>query len=170
MSSLITNKWYVAQIKPNGFVQAVANLRRQGFLTFMPMQKVTVRHARKLRDVLRPVFPGYLFIEFGADRADWRKINSTLGVVRLVGFEKSSPSPVPDDLISGLQARCNDEQCLRPENDLAVGEKVKMVAGAFAGFIAEIERLNDNERVSVLMDLMGQNMRVELRKEQLVRL
>ena len=31
--------WYVAQLKPNGFDRAVANLTRQGFQTFMPMQK-----------------------------------------------------------------------------------------------------------------------------------
>ena len=56
-------KWYVAQIKPNGFDRAVANLARQGFLTFSPMQKKTVRHARQLKNLLQPVFPGYLFVQ-----------------------------------------------------------------------------------------------------------
>ena len=31
--------WYVAQIKPNGFDRAVANLAQQGFESFMPMQQ-----------------------------------------------------------------------------------------------------------------------------------
>ena len=70
--------WYVAQIKAPCFERAAANLTRQGFLTFSPMQKKTVRHARKLKNVLRPVFPGYLFVRFGADNSDWRKINSIL--------------------------------------------------------------------------------------------
>ena len=42
-------KWYLAQIKANGFDRAVANLARQGFLTFSPMQNKTVRHARQLK-------------------------------------------------------------------------------------------------------------------------
>ena len=37
-------KWYVAQIKPNGFERAVINLSRQNFETFMPLQRRTVRH------------------------------------------------------------------------------------------------------------------------------
>ena len=63
-------KWYLAQIKANGFDRAVANLARQGFLTFSPMQNKTVRHARQLKNVLRPIFPGYLFVQFGAERSD----------------------------------------------------------------------------------------------------
>ena len=106
-------RWYVAQIKTNGFDRAVSNLTRQGFQTFMPMQKKTVRHARQLKNVLRPVFPGYLFIQFGADRADWRKINSTFGVARLVSFEQSVPATVPEELMAGLQARCDSKQCLQ---------------------------------------------------------
>ena len=42
-------KWYLAHIKANGFDRAVANLARQGFLTFSPMQNKTVRHARQLK-------------------------------------------------------------------------------------------------------------------------
>ena len=50
-------RWYVAQVKPNGFARAEANLDRQGFETFMPLRRKTVRHARQMRDVLRPVSP-----------------------------------------------------------------------------------------------------------------
>ena len=88
-------KWYVAQVKPNGFASAEANLDRQGFETFMPLRRKTVRHARQMRDVLRPVFPGYLFIKFGSQRADWRKINSTLGVNKLISFEVANRRPFP---------------------------------------------------------------------------
>ena len=163
-------KWYVAQIKPNGFDRAVTNLARQGFQTFMPMQKKTVRHARQLKNVLRPVFPGYLFIQFGAERADWRKINSTFGVARLVSFEPSVPTAVPEELMAGLQARCDAEQCLQPLDDLKIGERVEMVAGAFAGFVGEVESLRSGEGVRVLMDIMGQAAHVELSHEQVNRL
>ena len=59
-------KWYVAQVKPNGFARAEANLDRQGFEA-IPLRRKTVRHAQ-MRDVLRPVFPGYLFIKFDRTR------------------------------------------------------------------------------------------------------
>ena len=162
--------WYVALLKPNGFERAVANLSRQGFETFMPMQKKTVRHARQLTEVFRPVFPGYLFIRFGKNRSDWRKINSTLGVAHLVSFEKSMPAPVPQALMSGLQARCDAKNCLRPPDDLKIGEQVRMAAGAFAGFVGEVEKLIGDDRIRLLYEIMGQKSRIDISQEDLERL
>ena len=165
-----TGAWYVALLKPNGFERAVANLTRQGFETFMPMQRKTVRHARQLTNVFRPVFSGYLFIRFGKNRSDWRKINSTFGVSRLVSFEKSIPAAVPQALINGLQARCDAKNCLQPPDDLRIGEQVRMVSGAFAGFVGEVEKLIGDDRIRLLYEIMGQKSRIDIPQEDLERL
>lgn len=161
-TALDTSKWYVAQIKPNGFDRAIANLARQGFQTFSPMQNKTVRHARQLKNVLRPVFPGYLFVEFGAERSDWRKINSTFGVSKLISFEAGTPAPVPDALMAGLRARCDNHHVLQPLDDLHSGERVRMLSGAFADFVGEVEAMVANDCVRLLFELMGQATRVDV--------
>ncbi len=155
-------RWYVAQVKPNGFARAEANLDRQGFETFMPLRRKTVRHARQMRDVLRPVFPGYLFIKFGSKRADWRKINSTFGVSKLISFESGKPAPVPDSLMAGLRARSDDHHVLQPLDDLRAGERVRMISGAFADFVGEVEEMVANDCVRLLFELMGQTTRVDV--------
>jgi transcriptional antiterminator RfaH len=162
--------WYVAQLKPNGFARAVANLARQGFATFMPMQNRTIRHARQLKNVMRPVFPGYLFVQFGADRADWRKINSTFGVSRLVSFSESQPTPVPSALMAGLLARCDAQNILQAPADLKAGEKVRLLSGAFADFVGEVETLIGDESVRVLLDIMGQSARLDVPRGQVGRM
>lgn len=162
-------KWYVAQLKPNGHAKATANLNKQGFETFMPMRRKTVRHARQSRDVLRPIFPGYLFIRFGAERSDWRKINSTFGVSSLISFEKALPAVVPDKLMEGLQARCDETNVLQPLDDLKVGESVKMMSGAFGDFIGEIETFVADDCVRLLLDFMGQATRVDIPRADLER-
>ena len=96
--------WYAAQLKPNGFNKAKLNLIRQGFDCFMPMRNVTIRHARKLSAGTRPIFPGYIFIKFGLGNDDWRKINSTLGVNKLISFNKGVPAQIPELLIEGFMA------------------------------------------------------------------
>jgi len=168
--SIDTAKWYVAQLKPNGFAKAVANLGEQGFETFMPLRRKTVRHARQMREVLRPVFPGYLFIRFGAKRSDWRKINSTFGVSRLISFEKALPAAVPDALMAGMQARCDAGQVLQPLDDLQAGEEVKMLSGAFADFVGEIETFVADDCVRLLFDFMGQVTRVDVSRADVERL
>lgn len=168
--SIDTAKWYVAQLKPNGFAKAVTNLDKQGFQTFMPLRRKTVRHARQMREVLRPVFPGYLFIRFGAERSDWRKINSTFGVSRLISFEKALPAAVPDALMAGMQARCDAGQVLQPLDDLQAGEEVKMLSGAFADFVGEIETFVADDCVRLLFDFMGQVTRVDVPRADVERL
>jgi len=154
--------WYVAQLKPNGFDRAVANLKRQGFQTFMPMQRKTVRHARQLKEVLRPIFPGYIFVNFGSQKSDWRRINSTFGVARLVSFRAQKPAAVPEGLMDVLKKRCDDQAVLRPLDDLKNGEAVKMMSGSFAEFVGEIEAFVAADRLRILFDFMGQKTRLDV--------
>ncbi|MGB2356018.1 MAG: transcriptional activator RfaH, partial [Planktomarina sp.] len=95
-----TKHWFLLQYKPNSHRLALRNLHRQGFETFLPMLAVTQRHSTKFVQQARPLFPGYMFVSFELDTAPWRKINSTVGVTRLVSFN-SRPKALPTDLIAG---------------------------------------------------------------------
>ena len=88
------NQWYLIQFKPNSHRLAERNLQRQGFETFLPMQKITRRKASRFVSDLKPLFPGYMFVSVNSDLAPWRSINSTIGVSKLVSFE-GKPKPLP---------------------------------------------------------------------------
>ena len=170
MMSQIKNSWYVAQLKPNGFNKAQLNLVRQGFECFMPMRKVTIKHARKLNATLRPIFPGYIFIKFGLDNTDWRKINSTLGVNRLISFNEGRPAKIPDALMEGFIARCDDQHILKPISDWKVGDNARLIAGPFADFIGQVDELISADRVKLLFKFMEQYKSVEVSSTTLERL
>ena len=162
MSGDKSDNWYVAQLKPNGFERAISNLNRQNFDTFMPMRRKTVSHARQIKEVLRPVFPGYIFVRFGSQQSDWRKINSTFGVARLVSFRAQKPAAVPGGLMLALMERCDEKAVLRPLDDLKAGEAVKVVTGSFAEFVGEIEAFVAADRLRILFDFMGQKTRLDV--------
>ena len=170
MKSQVKDCWYVAQLKPNGFSKAQLNLSRQGFECFMPMRKVTLRHARKLTAGLRPVFPGYIFIKFGLDNAEWRKINSTLGVNRLISFHEGRPAQIPEALMAGFMARCDDQHMLKPISDWKTGDTARLISGPFADFIGEVEELVSSDRVRLLFKFMEQYKSVEVSSAALERL
>ena len=170
MKSQVKDCWYVAQLKPNGFSKAQLNLSRQGFECFMPMRKVTLRHARKLTAGLRPVFPGYIFIKFGLDNAEWRKINSTLGVNRLISFHEGRPAQIPEALMAGFMARCDDQHMLKPISDWKTGDTARLISGPFADFIGEVEELVSSDRVRLLFKFMEQYKSVEVSSAVLERL
>ena len=161
-------RWYVLQLKPNGFKRAQLNLTRQNFETFMPLYRETIRQNQIFKEVTKPLFPGYLFVRLTTDSADWRQINSTFGVTRLISFEASEPAIVPDGLVEGLKVRCDEVGVVKCSSDVNVGAKVQMVAGAFSGFVGNVEGFVSDERVKILFDLMGQRSRVEVRHSDIL--
>ena len=64
------NDWYLIQLKPNSHRLAERNLNRQGFETFLPMQKITRRKASRFVSDLKPLFPGYMFVSVNAAQPD----------------------------------------------------------------------------------------------------
>ena len=154
-------QWFLAQLKPNAQAIAVRNLDRQGFATFLPQHRVTRRQSGRFIDTLRPLFPGYLFVGFDPNTAPWRKINATSGVSRLVSFDRR-PRAVPTVLIDDLRARCDVDGVLKPAPILASGSAVEILSGPFANFVATVESITPDQRVWVLLDLMGQQTRVQV--------
>ena len=72
------DRWYLAHTRPNNERKAEFNLRAQGFTTFLPQIEKTIRHARRLKTVRRPLFPRYLFVQFDVAQDRWLSINGTI--------------------------------------------------------------------------------------------
>lgn len=160
------HSWYVAQLKPNGLDLAKRNLMRQQFAVFAPVVAATVRRFGKLRRCQRPLFPGYLFVGFDPADPKWRAINSTLGVARLVPAQHGGPARVPNDLIAGLQERCDLYGLLQEQSTLAPGDRVRLIDGPFADYVGTVENIAPHQRVWILLDLLGRTTRVAVRGEQ----
>ncbi|MDF1722316.1 MAG: transcription termination/antitermination NusG family protein [Minwuia sp.] len=161
-----TEIWFLAQLKPNCARIAVRNLERQGFRTFQPLQQETVRRETRFAHRIQPLFPGYLFVAVDARDGGWTAINGTQGVTRLVSFG-SRPSTVPGDLVEALMARCDSSGRLLPEVTVKTGDEVVMTGGAFAEFIGRVEHVDADQRVWVLLDILGRTTRVGVTPDKL---
>lgn len=146
--------WVLVQLKPNATAIALRNLARQGFSTFAPMHETTWRRAGRFATKRALLFPGYVFVRLDTALGGWRTLNNTLGVARLVCFA-NHPARVPADLITALQARC-DAAGLLQVADLAKGDQVTITQGPLSGFVGTIERLDADQRIWVLLEMMGQ--------------
>ena len=155
------DQWYLAQIKPNQHQLADRNLRRQGFKTFLPLQKVTQRKVSRFGTDLRPLFPGYIFVRVKNETSPWREINSTLGISRLVSYN-NKPQKVPLKLISSLMGRCDDKGTLLTPINISIGDTVEVLTGPFADFAATVEKIDAQQRIWILMEFMGQGTKLQI--------
>jgi len=156
-------RWYVVQTQPHGERKAVSHLIRQGFQAYLPQYLKRRRHARKVETVPTPLFPRYLFVSLDLTTQQWRPIRSTIGVSQVV-CQGDTPASVCHGVVEALQAREDAGGLIKLENPLrfARGDKIQVLDGVFASWSGLFEDMTDEERVTVLLDLLGRKVRVVL--------
>jgi transcriptional antiterminator RfaH len=156
-------RWFAVNTHPHAESRAAINLERQGFGVYLPRYRGTRRHARRIEQILRPLFPGYLFVRFDAAAARWRAIRSTTGVRDLV-LTGDEPGLVSDQLVSEIRAREDDQGLVKIANQKQwrLGEELKITRGPLSELIGLFHGMTDSERVVVLLRLLGREMQITL--------
>ena len=158
--------WFLVQVKPNSHGLAYRNLKRQRISTFLPIHAITSRRGNRFVSELRPLFPGYLFVELEVQSPVWRKINSTYGVNRVVSFAGGMPAIVPKSFMDALLRRCDEDGRVLSSDQMLTGDRVEVVDGPFTDFVGTIEAIETGKRVWLLLDVLGQQARVQVGIEQ----
>jgi len=156
--------WHVVHTQPMAEARAAANLVRQGYETYLPLYRRRRSHARRVELVERPLFPRYLFVRFDPQADRWRPILGTFGVSGLVRIG-DMPVPVPGGIVEALranQAAHAFDDTIAPARKLGVGARIRVLAGPFADLVGRFQALADSERVIVLLEMLGREVRVRL--------
>lgn len=158
-----TDRWYVVHTQPHGESRALANLLRQGFKAYLPRYRGRRSHAGRVDSVAKPLFPRYLFVAMDITRERWRAIHSTFGVSHLVS-SGDAPTPVPPGVVEAIRVHEDADGwiLLGTPRSIAVGEPVRVLDGAFADQVGLFAAMSDDQRIDVLLDLLGRQVRVTL--------
>ena len=160
--------WFVVQLKNGGVASAVLNLKRQGIEVFAPRIATDRLGRHGVKAVLRPLFPGYLFVMIA--RPDQiRAVNHTLGVRRIVATATGAalPRPLPDAFVDELRAECDGEGIVQARDRLEPGDRLALVSGPLRGLVAEVLALSEDGRVKVLLELLGRPVVTAVGRQQL---
>jgi transcription elongation factor/antiterminator RfaH len=146
--------WYVVYSQSHREFRAQTQLAAQGFQTFLPRYRKTIRHARKLMTVAAPFFNRYLFVALDLGRDQWHSVNGTFGVTSLVS-NGMHPRPVPHGVVESLIALSDADGFINLGDALKLGGRVRVLTGPFADLIGELVRFDGAQRVRVLLQLLG---------------
>lgn len=169
VESMFEPAWYALLSKRNAFHIAEKNLARRGIAVFAPKsERVTERFGRKIT-MQTLFFPGYLFIYACPYQPKWRTISFTPGVSRVVAGPAGQPARIPEDFIAELQTRFEPDGKRKPPVNLKPGDIVSVTSGPFAGLISEIERVDEQKRVWILLEILGGTRSIPLSQDALLR-
>ena len=155
--------WYAVHTHVHAEPVAARHLQRQDFGVYLPKHLKRRTHARRTELVHAPLFPRYLFVQMDPERSRWRAISSTVGVSHLVSFG-GEPTPVPFGVIEEIRA-CEDTRGLvdlHRRRPFRQGEKVRLLDGPLRDAIGLFECADDEMRVTILLDLLGRQVRVRM--------
>lgn len=155
------DRWYVVQSQPGAEAKAAFNLDRQGYRVYLPRWRKRRSHARRIEWVAAPLFPRYLFVGFDIETTRWRAIHSTFGVSRLV-MNSGLPAPVPEGIIENIRARETEDGLIKIVPHFRKDQPVIVGEGPFLNHTGLFEVMNDAERVTILLSLLGREVRVRV--------
>lgn len=179
-------RWHVVHCEAKGEKSALTILKRYGYDYYAPMLRTYVTPPRKSlsraqrrhvhlmrRQVLKPLFPRYLFVRFDVERDPWHDIFRFVGIHGMV-CAGDLPYPLPDVVIERLMGLELDGAIPTSTSAqalfYAVGETVRVSDGPFAGFDGAVEEIDESGRVLILMAMFGRKVRVRMDDDQLEKL
>ena len=158
-----TRKWRVVLANSHAERIAVANIKRLGFETYLPMA-ITERPRtarRPAAQIVRPFLPGYLFARFDTVADEWGELFRTVGVKALM-MAGSSPCSVSDLMIDGMRQR--EEAGLIKISDPSdvvtwrKGQALRLV-GNKTDIDVIFDELIDKNRAAVFVTFLGRTSR-----------
>lgn len=111
----------------------------------------------KSKEVVKNIFPGYLFVEMIMTDEAWYVVRNTPGVTGFIGSSGggAKPFPVAKDEIEAILRRIGKSD-KKVEVEFKVGDNVKIVSGPFSGMEGVVDAMNDQTQVAtVLIILFG---------------
>lgn len=151
--------WIVVHVRAQDVGRARMNVQNQGAEFYCPM--IAMRGV-KMAGV--PMFPGYAFVRHPEGR--WAFLRGTFGIGGMVLGMGGGPGKIADSEISRVRQREGKDGLIRlalaPESSsLTHGQQVRIEHGAVS-FDAIVEEMSGEDRVWVLMHVLGQWSRAEV--------
>ena len=159
-------RWCVAYTQSGKENLAAGQLAAQGFETYLPKYRKTVRHARKVTDIKAPLFPRYLFVAVDLDCSLWRAINGTRGISYILTMGEK-PATVPTGIVEEIKSRETQEQLIEldPNTLYEPGDSLEITAGALSRQVGNFIRVDTNQRIVMLLQLLGRELEVRIQTE-----
>lgn len=160
--------WYVVHTKVRQEQTACENLARQGYKVYLPQIKMLKRSRGRQQAQYEPLFPRYIFLQPGSAAHSISPVHSTLGVSTIVRFGQE-PAVIRLETLGAIR---NFETRRNGASDLEIspfqpGVHIRVADGPLIGREGLISDVSQ-ERVVVLMNLLGQDTRVSLSYHQLL--
>jgi transcription antitermination factor NusG len=152
-------RWFALQVRTRWESSTAVLLSGKGYQTFLPTYKARKRWNGRLREVSAPLFPGYVFCQFDAQKR--LPILITPGVLAVVGRGRV-PLAVDDSEIAAIQTVVSSGFRAEPWPYLEVGQKIRIESDSLMGLEGILINFKGNHRIVVSVTLLRRAVALEI--------
>ncbi len=153
-------RWYAVYTRSHHEKRIKEQLDGKSVESFLPLYEAVHRWKDRRALVSLPVFPGYLFVRISLPEHRMPVVTIP-GVVSLVG-RLGCPTPIEDQEIEALRICFLRGHRMMPHPYLAVGRRVRVGNGPFAGMEGTVVRHKGKFRLILSVKLIARAVAVEI--------
>lgn len=154
--------WKILYLKPNSERKVAEICRREGIAHYLPITTATRIYQRRKEVVHFPIFRGYLFASIKPD--DMQTLYRTNMLVRII--KPMRPYQLLKELVI-VRRTIKVANAPKAEPKYKIGQKVKVIMGPFRGQEAMIERVNNELRLILTFEMIGQQISAAISSEEI---
>lgn len=159
--------WLVVYSKATQEDKAETNLKNQSFETYLPKFRKEVITSNKIKELIKPLFPRYLFIKITKNsiQKNIGLIRSTYGVSELLKIGED-PLVIKEEIIDSIRLM-EKKHFQQLDHAFKKGDKVSIKEGPYKNIEAIFLIDNGEKRATILFDLIGKPTKLIVNKNKL---
>ncbi len=159
-----SSNWYVMQVitgKEKKVEALLLKLKLNSLVPFLPKKKLKIKKRGIVKDLISPLYPGYIFIigEWNIEEA--KKMIKSPGAIKFIGGVKSPGILLEEE--KGIIKKIAKTGVAEYSKVIKIGNKIRVLSGAlkeFEGVIESVDRRK--QRAIVRLPLLNSMVKVTL--------
>ncbi len=155
-------KWYAVHTRSRFEQKVYDGIYGKSIEVFLPKIQVMSRRKDRVKKIMVPLIPGYVFVNSSLQPDEHLNILKTPGVVQLVGF-KGKPVPANDEEIQSLMILNGTDRTVQNREYMKTGDRIRIVSGPLknlTGFY--LHHKGQNDKVVVSVDLLNRSLEIAI--------
>ena len=160
-------RWFAVYTRYKREKQVAKHLQQKGIEHYLPLQRLTRRYDRKVKQVELPLINCYIFVRIV--KSEYVPVLETQDVLQFVKFSRNliSIPPAEIDLLRRVVGELEEFEV----NPAAYhpGDQVEVIGGQLTGLKGTLIEKRGQHRLIVALETLGYELNMEVRVEDVIR-
>jgi transcription antitermination factor NusG len=151
--------WIAAYTRSHHEMAVASQFQQKGFDALLPTYRRMSRWSDRIRRVVTPLFPGYVFVRIGD--GEHRRVLQTGGVLSIV-CRSGKPALLSDAEVETLRLCTANPSSIEPHPFLKVGQRVRVKHGPFRGWEGVLVQKKNSTRLVLTVEQIMKSVSIDL--------